>query len=193
MWYECRARLTAGHPICGHRLTSIELDLAKFDTCPKCGEGLIHYWQVQDTDDIYENWTCIPGRICGGADFMRKATARINKLEKIISSQRVVHEQESKIIEEQDKIISSMNHAAHAYDGTVEERDKLIEKLEAVVDAAKVLQGNANNRNWIRLRKSLAALDREPIRDASCLDAGCDIEGKEPHRPGCDHFDKEKT
>jgi len=28
---------------------------------------------------------------------------------------------------------------------------------------------------------------RQPIRDASCLDVGCDIDGKEPHKPSCDH------
>ena len=27
--------------------------------------------------------------------------------------------------------------------------------------------------------------EREPIRDAACLDAGCDIDGKEPHKPWC--------
>ncbi len=27
----------------------------------------------------------------------------------------------------------------------------------------------------------------EPIRDAACLDAGCDIDGKEPHKPWCDN------
>lgn len=27
----------------------------------------------------------------------------------------------------------------------------------------------------------------EVVRDASCLDSGCDIDGKEPHKPWCDH------
>lgn len=33
---------------------------------------------------------------------------------------------------------------------------------------------------------------KDKIRDASCLDAGCDIDGKEPHKPTCDHAETEQ-
>ena len=34
---------------------------------------------------------------------------------------------------------------------------------------------------------ALAALEGRVVRDASCLDSGCDIDGKEPHKPWCDN------
>jgi len=39
--------------------------------------------QARMSDDKWTNWTCIPGRICGGSQFMRDAETEIERLRKI--------------------------------------------------------------------------------------------------------------
>jgi hypothetical protein len=60
-----------------------------------------------------------------------------------------------------------------------------IERLEAVVEAA--LTHHEKCHLDCEIRNHEAALNGEQVRDAACLDAGCDIEGNEPHKPHCEN------
>lgn len=53
--WECMSRLSDNHPRCGYRMTDEQVELAKFTTCPRCGESMVQHMMpihtAQESDD----------------------------------------------------------------------------------------------------------------------------------------------